>query len=132
MRLLGVLWVLPVALPIWLVYLLPCWALGWLRFDGWARRGVVRFRVVAARGWYARLWRSWAGFAAPYAILLRTTDPETERHELRHTDQWLLFGPLFPLAYLGALAAVGYHANPFEADARRWAEVSAAAGGSSN
>jgi peptidoglycan L-alanyl-D-glutamate endopeptidase CwlK len=123
LRLIGLLWALPVALPIWLCYLLPAWALGWLKLDGMARWCVVRFRVNDKKdSWYTRAWDGWAGFAAPYAVLLKHGSVySTELHELRHTDQWLLLGPLFPVVYGALLAVAGYHENYLEADARRYA-----------
>jgi hypothetical protein len=122
-RTVGALWVAPVALVIWIFYVLPAWWLGWYTFDGWARPGVVRFRVTSPEGhWHTHAW-AWAnGLALPYAIFLNHhTTVVTELHELRHTDQWLLLGPLFPLVYGVLLAAEGYENHSLEEDARDWA-----------
>ena len=110
----GALWVLPVAVPIWLLYVLPCWALGWHVFR--VRRGwVVEFHVTSlAPDWYLRLWRRWYGLALPFCIILHQV-PQLElvrvrKHETRHTDQWLLLVSL--------LMVLGYRDHPLEKDAR--------------
>lgn len=122
LRILGALWVLPVALPVWLLYLLPAWAFGLIRPAG--RHGlVVEFntKISTAPRWWFELWAGWAGHAMPFAIVLRISDDNIVRHELRHTDQWLLFGPLFPVVYGALRLLYGYERNPLEADARRYA-----------
>ena len=121
-RLLGALWVLPVAVPMWLFYLLPLWALRKIWFSGRASPWVLRFAVTDDGGWYARRWASWSGFAMPFAILVSVgATASTERHELRHTDQWFALGVLFPVVYVLLLTIGGYHGNPLEVDARHWA-----------
>lgn len=120
-RALGLLWVLPVAVLIWLGYIGPALALGWLRWDGWARFGVARFRVVAGDNWHTRRWTGWAGLALPGAAIMNSARLLDELHELRHTDQWLVLGPLFPVVYGAIWLVTGYQAHPLEADARRWA-----------
>jgi hypothetical protein len=61
-------------------------------------------------------------FLGPAARL----DPELLLHEVRHVQQ---FGasPLFALRYLWELVRHGYHDNPYEADARRYARERLAA-----
>lgn len=122
LRWLGCLWVLPVAIPIWLLYVLPFWTLGWYERERPSlTRFAARFRVsLAAPAWLIRLWEGWAGHAMPFAIIVRRGAPlATVRHERRHIDQWLLLGPLFVPVYLVRLVAVGYRDNELEADARR-------------
>ena len=47
----------------------------------------------------------------------------TVHHEDRHSTQWAILGPLFPIAYgIAHLAAGGYRNNWFERDARDYAE----------
>ncbi len=123
LRCLGALWVLPVALPIWLLYLLPAVALGWLKIRRRERFLVVRFEVTGSDGWYVDRWARWGGQALPFAVLINPvrSSPTLTLHELRHTDQWLLFGPLFfPLWALFNVTHT-YRRNPFEVDASRWA-----------
>lgn len=124
LRLLGVLWALPVAAPFWLFYLLPFWALGWHeRVPASGRPHVVRFHLTSrAPAWLRGLWMGWGGHALPYAVVygLRDFVPlSLQRHELRHTDQWLVFGPLFVPLYLLFSLLAGYEGNPFEVDADR-------------
>ncbi len=112
-------WVLPIAVLMWLFYLLPLWALGRVVKCGYVSPMVIRFVVVMDGGWYSRRWQGWAGFALPFAIIVKPNPtPKTERHELRHTDQWLVLGPLYPVVYGLLLLFTGYRANPFEQDAR--------------
>ncbi len=120
MRWLGAFWVLPVAVPIWLFYLLPAMCLGLV----WpvTRRGlVVEFRVNRKQRWWRNLWSGWGGHAMPFAIVLDTDSRVIRRHELRHCSQWLWFGVLFPLVYGVLLAVYGYHKHPLERDAQEFA-----------
>jgi hypothetical protein len=64
--------------------------------------------------------RGWGGVAIGWTILLWQDHPLVEAHERVHVAQALRWGPLFWPAYLVALVAYGYRANPFEVDARRW------------
>lgn len=119
LRLIGLLYVLPVAIPVWLFYLLPCWALGWIYLygrNGWA----LQFRVTmrGPKWWHAR-WAGWAGHAMPGAIVIRQVTIGTVAHELRHVWQWYVLGPLFPIVYGVGMIACGYERNPLELDARR-------------
>jgi len=119
LRPLGWLWVIPVAIPIWLFYLLPLWGLGFIRFDCSAPWRAIVFRAVSSPQWWVHLWSGWGGHALPFAIVLRWfTSDETVRHELRHTDQWLWLGPLFPPVYGVLRLFCGYIDNPLERDAR--------------
>ncbi len=50
---------------------------------------------------------------------LRSLTPAVLRHERVHVEQWRHFGPIgFPLRYLWNHLKHGYHANPFEVEAR--------------
>lgn len=120
-RLLLSLWLLPITIPVWLLYILPLWALGWIEYTGSPGFLVARFYTVDSGNWYSKLWRSWGGQALPHAMVLRVPSVTTEAHELRHTDQWLVFGPLFPIVYVAILLVTGYVNHPFEKDARAWA-----------
>ena len=121
------LWQLPVALPIWLFYLLPCLALGLLEY--WytdKHKEFFAFRVCFPRyrwaRWWVYCWRGWAGHAMPYAIVLHPVAPvSVHDHEHRHVQQWRKLGVLFPLVYLGMLLIYGYRRHPLERDADRYA-----------
>jgi hypothetical protein len=126
-RILGTVWLAPIALPIWLLYLLPFWALGWHAFVGWDSPMVARFAVsVRAPRWLQLRWDRWAGHAMPFAVVFaRFAVPDRVlAHELRHTDQWLVLGPLFPLVYGVLLLTHGYANHPLERDADRYARLS--------
>jgi hypothetical protein len=116
---LGRVWVFPIALVIWVFYLLPLWGLGLLKRVRY-EQGVAVFCPVLRWGWYKWLWNDWAGHALPYAIVIRSE--RSFQHELGHTNQWLLFGPLFPLVFLIGLIFWGYINHPLEVNARKYAE----------
>lgn len=125
---LGVLWQAPAALVVWAFYLLPFWALGYLRPAAThASLLVVEFEPVLRGGWWRRAWDrdptteldDWLGHALPHAIVVRAGGEEAVPHELRHCWQWLLLGPLFPVVYGVLLVLFGYARHPLESDARR-------------
>lgn len=118
-RLIGAIWVLPVAILIWLLYLLPLLALGKITYQykqtdtSW--RWVWRFHVIEDGGWYDRLLQKKYCFAVPFAIIVRRKVRwKKVKHELGHTDQWLILGPLFLPVYLTLLAIFGYANHPLE------------------
>lgn len=116
-KILVALWLAPVALPIWLLYLLPAWACGLIRLDR-AEGGAAIFGVQREPTWWWNLWSGWGGHAMPFAVV--ATSPRHRaliHHELRHTRQWLALGPLFPVVYLLLLVAFGYSNHPLEVDA---------------
>ena len=131
---LGFLWLLPVTIPFWLLYVLPLLRRD-LRFVGWLEFGLAHFEVVSRNSWFGRKWRDWAGFSGPCCVITRSDLTAYQRrqtiaHERRHCMQQLLFGPLFYPAYAlcsaalwvyGARTNADLHAyldNPFEVDAR--------------
>ncbi len=125
-RALGIIWVLPLAIPAWLVIVLPLRALGYLEFKHWEQRGIALFRAIRPFGGQ---W--WIGFALPCCAIYRDNlswywEPAMIRHEVRHCQQMFWLGPLFLLAYPGAslVAAMQgrhfYRDNWFERDARRF------------
>lgn len=139
-------WLLPVTVLAWIVYVVPLWGLGFIRFESFDR-GAVVYR-------WARplLNTSWWGFALPCAVVYRddliirllrlarlAEHPNAEQpirslrrltleHEFRHIDQMYRWGVLFYPAYVvaGLWALVRgrsfYFDNWFEADARRFAD----------
>jgi len=131
-QLLLTLWVLPAALPVYLLYLWPATALGLLdrmaTFDDGALLLHVKHPAWAAR-WWSALWVrmdlkrkqreqtstespfvNWVGHALPAAVVIDVGDwpvgdPaywDAVHHEHEHVRQWFTFGPLFPVVY-GAL-----------------------------
>lgn len=116
----GRIWAFPVALPIWLFYILPFWALGLLKYQE-SIGGVFIFNPVLKWGWYAYLWDGWGGHGLPYCIIIKEDwFVDCWRHEYRHTDQWLILGILFPIVYVLGLIFFGYIKHPLEIDADRW------------
>jgi hypothetical protein len=84
---------------------------------GWRRGGLpprVASWFLGGRVAAIALWRT--VFVAPGVRL----DPELLLHEFRHVHQFQVV-PFFPLRYLWETGLRGYHANRFEADARRFA-----------
>jgi hypothetical protein len=137
MRALGFIWLLPVTLLVWLLYVGPLWALGYTELEA-VDRWVARFRLCAPDSYYERvLWRRWRGWSGPCCLLYRPYEVRTPenvareqqvlRHERRHCDQQFVFGvlayPLYALAsvwvYLFQPDRHPYYDNPFERDARR-------------
>lgn len=131
LRLLGALWALPVSALALPLLPLALWRAQW-RVAG----GAIEV-VSPALSWFLRgRWFRWLaggdGFAAAtigQVIIARDAAclARCRRHELAHVQQCLRWGPLFPLAYVGAglLAAAQarrisayYWDNPFEQEAR--------------
>ena len=133
-------WALPCGIVAWVLVILPLWALRLIALGDTGPGPVCVFHI---RYPFYRRWNVWAllpecgrrlaydtwlwlwgdtivGFSAPFAaVLARPGNHRDERHELRHVDQWLVFGLTLPIAYLLNLAIFGYERNPFEVDARR-------------
>ena len=114
-------WALIGAVPIWLLYLLPLWVLGFVWWSGSLTPLVARFETRAdAPDWYLRRWCGWAGTSLPFAVVLHgRIAKSTIRHEYLHTEWWLYLGPLFLPLYGALLLAYGYDDHPFERAARR-------------
>jgi hypothetical protein len=137
---LGVLWLLPITILVWLFYILPL-TLRDIEYIGQPSFMVFHFQLISKRSWYARLWRDWLGWSGPCVIIARNPDnlftpvkasmAKIIIHETRHCYQQFVFGPLFYPAYilcsivlwmLGKFTSRKIHAyldNPFERDARR-------------
>lgn len=114
--LLAFLWQLPVAAPVWLLYLLPAWGLGMLTLEPMGV-GIAVFVMRPRFAWWARLWDKWGGHAWPYAIVVRSLNVRLLEHEFRHVAQWRALGVLFPLAYVALLVGFGYRDHPLARDA---------------
>jgi len=82
--------------------------------------------------WWTRHWDRWRAHSGPFVVLLREVPPEgddawirTLMHELEHSRQHFVWGPLMPLAYVvsGMWQLVQgkspYRDNWFEREARR-------------
>jgi len=130
LRALGCLWLIPITILVWVLYILPLWALGWIKCRGWGGFAVIEFRVVERDTWYYRAWRRWGGWSGPQVILLIADNPEVRAHELRHCDQQFVLGPFFYWLYAMYWFVIWiflpskspYYDNPFEIDARRYAK----------
>jgi hypothetical protein len=119
-RYLQCLWVLPIAIPIYVCYLWPFEALGLLKRAG-EDVDRVAYNVEHHR-WprcLRRLWLDWDGHALPGAIVVYGHWSDVLRHEREHVEQWYRWGVLFPIVYGIYLLRYGYHDNPFEVEARK-------------
>lgn len=121
---LSALWQAPVAIPVWVLYLLPAWGLGLIRLGGTTRDGYLpaaMFDVNPRVRWWAGLWENWAGHAMPFAIVTHILPGESralvQDHELRHVRQIAALGPFCWVSYLLFLAEFGYKRHPLEVDA---------------
>ena len=147
LHLLGALWCLCWAIPIWLIYILPMWLIfKELEFVEWDGPFIACFVLTKEDGepyrtWHQKLWRNWGGVGLPCAYIVKyktfmskqleegKSNPYITKilrilrqHEKRHVLQWFVFGPLFPLVYiLGMYAGLAhgdhYNLNPLEMDA---------------
>jgi len=126
-RAIGCVWVSPAAVVVWLFYLLPFWALGYLRFvRRFQGEPVVLFEARFRDAWYSRfwnrLWEGWGGHCVPLAVVSKHIDNDHHlAHELGHHRQHLALGPFFVVVYLVLLAFYGYGAHPLEIDAEAYA-----------
>jgi hypothetical protein len=135
---LSVLWQLPAILVVWLFYILPFWALGYIAFRGsmplksTGAKWTAWFEVVLGGSWYGSAWRSWWGWAGPLVVITAPDLPHpalqrTLKHEMRHVQQNMVCGTLFyPIYGLVALFIYmfqkekhSYLDHPLEKDARR-------------
>lgn len=134
----GTLWLAPLSIPTLCLVVPLLSALGLVLDIHMHRVGAV-WAIIAdvdtaqsTPAWWRNAWRRWSGLALPHLVLLNARkdhpsyDDAKEHalgHEMRHETQWMLFGPLFPIAYLigmiiGATRGKAYALNPFEIDAR--------------
>jgi hypothetical protein len=134
LRVLGMVWLSPATLVVWVLYISWAWAIGYIRYVGAADFGVALFTVnTATPSWYSRAWKDWVGWSGPCVVIVRPgyEDSTTMAHELRHCQQQLVFGvlhyPIYGLCsaalwVVSTLFNLDKHAyldNPFERDARR-------------
>jgi len=104
-RTLGVIWLLPATVLVWLFYVLPMWLIaGDLVFVRWAQYGVAEFVLAdkALEAWHVRLWRDWAGWAGP-CVFVWKGDPHVPFQSTR----------------IFVRDKHSYYDNPFEVAARR-------------
>ena len=134
LRILGFVWLLPITIPVWLVYVLPLWALGQITFKGWYSPLIAAFQLVNSNSWYAKRWKDWYGWSGPCMFIYKDLPGDhdakkvfrTMEHEERHCLQQFVLGPLFYPAYLFSSLWIwlfmktrhAYFNNPFEMDAR--------------
>jgi hypothetical protein len=133
-RFLGFVWLFPMAITVWILYVLPLWASGQIKYDGVLDFLIVKFVLVNKSNWYCRLWKNFAGWSGPCVVIYRTyykcNTPKTLIHEYRHCQQQFIFGPthypLYALIFLGIWAFTikdPYKDHPFEIDARKYSEL---------
>lgn len=126
-RTLGILWVPPATVLVWVFYIFPMWMIARdLIWVCWAEYGVAEFILSGA---HARAWRKWGGWGGPSVFVWRgrmqPSSSPTRRHELEHCRQQFRLGLFFYPAYLVAGLAVWmrgghwYRDNWFERRARR-------------
>lgn len=130
-------WAVPLVLS-WL-YVLPLFALGWIKF--YRRQGLLWIFTLddeTRSNGYVAAWRNWAGLGLMTVAIIRDTPEQHDRyavtieHEGRHSKQILVLGSIQPILYttftlvLLLTAKLGltprlhpYLDNPFERDARR-------------
>jgi hypothetical protein len=129
-RTLGFLWLLPMTIVVWTLYVLPLWITGQIMFDGALDFLVAKFVLIDRGNWYSRVWSKWGGWSGPCVIIyngaISLDVKRIWRHELRHCMQQFVFGPThYPLygaiflAYWAFTAKDPYYDNPFEVDARK-------------
>ena len=110
--------ILSTAVPVWLLFLFPAWVSGLISLRR-THRTSVEFTVEldGQPSWWIAAWLRWDGLSLPFAIVLKKQS--SREHELRHSWQWLVLGPLFPVVYLVMFIVFGYRNHPLERDARR-------------
>lgn len=127
---LGNLWMLPNT-AISALYLGVLAVFGQVYFDGTA---IFQFPIWLSVRRETRLWRwmdknGWNGWASGPFVTMRGSTIRGLKHEDRHVQQQLVFGPLhYPLYVLASVFIWivlrdhhSYYDNPFETDARRYA-----------
>lgn len=135
LRTLGAVWLLPATILVWLFYILPAWAFGVIRWDGWHSYLIAQFKLVNEDSWYAKAWRDWYGWSGPCVVIIKDLPGEADDrwvavtvvHEGRHCAQQFVLGIFFyPIYFLNSVFLWiffkdrhAYLDNWFEADARR-------------
>lgn len=105
---LGFIWLLPVTILVWLVYVLPLWAVGEIKYEGKAGTFIWIFENPISSSWYDKKWEKWAGWSGPCVYIYkkyteemlpwtsaterRMYDAVTRVHEVRHCIQQFVFG----------------------------------------
>ena len=149
LKILSAIWMLPVAIPIWLLYLWPARAIGLIRPVG--QKGLITiFKAdVRHRGWLSGLWirlwgcqeivadgatqgvifdingneDTWKGHTLPGAIVTVVPDDiDHMQHEEHHHKWWERLGILFVPVYFYMLATYTYQFHPMEKAADEYAE----------
>jgi hypothetical protein len=119
-RYLQCLWVLPIAIPIYVCYLWPFELLGWLKRIGYDLDLVVYSAKTSRWPWYVRRFcPGWVGQALPGAIILSMDLGYMRKHEEEHVEQWYRWGVLFPIVYGLYRLRYRHFKNPFEVAARK-------------
>lgn len=132
LRLLGHLWMLPNTL-VSAVYLGAFMLLGWVRYSGTTPYAVV-LAVRPGNPVAKHMQGKWAGWASGAFIVVREDclpSLRTIAHEQAHVMQQMAFGVFQPILYLLFMLFIAvflkgkgpYYDNPFETDAREYAEL---------
>ncbi len=137
--LLGFLWASPITLLAFLLYVGPCWLLGWYRLQGWNQIAWVwETNEKSAPKWLKKRWSRWAGATVGNMIVMKPFASDSSHyriilaHELVHVRQIMVLGILQPLCYAmnwfcGTILKKtmghvdGYYDNQMEIQARRMA-----------
>lgn len=131
LRVLGHLWMLPNTI-VSALYLMVFGLIGWVRWAGWTPYALVL--AVQPGNWiWKRMDGKWAGWASGAFIVVRQDclkSMSTIAHEQAHVTQQMVFGIFQPLLYLLIMGTIWvlmrskspYYDNPFEIDAREYAE----------
>lgn len=134
-RLAQFVWLLPVTLLWWSLYVIPLWVLGAIKKQVSSEFLIMEFslNMNSKLIWYVNAWRNWAGWGGPCVIICKGLE-DTEigarekirRHEFEHCFQQFRLGVFFYLYYAAAwlwiLAFTKRHPyldNPLEVAARR-------------
>lgn len=138
LKLIGFVWLSPMTIIIWTFYVLPAWALGWIKVGSCSEFLIAHFVVnQKASNWYTKAWKDWGGWSGPCVVITKKDQDlsdsfrRTLLHETRHCLQQFLFGALhyplyilisvvlFPISKTVAKNLHPYLDNPFERDARK-------------
>lgn len=137
LSILGAMWTLPntmiallieisnlIMAPInWLVQALGGGGWQGIGFDAGAYGEINAFGLVFVGGWFGSMMHGRSTYAmtfgnAFFAVEDHRGDQRIYHHELRHTNQYAWFGPLFLIVYLIDTLAHGYYKSWLETDAR--------------
>lgn len=131
LKFVGFIWLLPMTILVWILYIFPLLFLKQIKFD--KRIGFIMVFILneEKNNWYSKQWEMWAGWSGPNVIIYKKFNKEIVNnilnHEYRHCMQQLVFGPLHYPLYVFMMIFIyifsnkhPYFDNPFEVDARKY------------